>query len=62
MRTATATVNGEHVAMFIVSGLIHRSQWFEFTPYPNDKYRITVEDENWQMLRDIHDLIIDRSK
>ena len=50
LKTKTIVVEGRAWATAVVTGLVLRSQWFEFEPLPDDEYLITVKVENTGLL------------
>jgi hypothetical protein len=49
-RTHRATIIGGAAAGLVAIDLILHSQWFEFTPLPDDAYEFAVKEENTVML------------
>lgn len=49
---STITVKTPGRAVAIMGRLVERSQWFEFTTIPDDRYEIKVKIENDGLLRD----------
>lgn len=45
MQTATKIIKGDNAAISMVQKLAAMSQWFQFEPYPDDCYEITVKTE-----------------
>lgn len=45
MQTATKIIKGDNAAISMVQKLAAMSQWFQFEPYPDDCYKITVKAE-----------------
>lgn len=45
MQTATKIIKGSSAATGLILKLAGMSQWFQFEPYPEDDYRITVKAE-----------------
>lgn len=50
MNTIHNYIVGQAVAQAIVNQLVKSSAWFEFEPYPDDEYKITVKPENQHLL------------
>lgn len=50
MQTATKVIKGSSAAYGMILKLAAMSQWFQFEPYPNDCYEITVKAEIAHML------------
>ena len=46
IRTYSRTVQGALASLIVAGKIIYESQWFEFTPLPDDIYEFTVKEEN----------------
>ena len=51
MRTTHRTVDGEANVKSLCSELISASQWFSVLPLPDDKWEISVKEENGERLQ-----------
>lgn len=50
MTYASVLVSGQANMTECVARLIDRSQYFAVTPYPDDQWKVTVKEENRQMV------------
>lgn len=50
IRTCSVFVNSHEAALIVCQGLIDKSQWFEVTPFPMDRFEISAKIENVIML------------
>lgn len=48
--TVYVVITGEAKAQGCVSHLLHASQWFEVTPWPDDQWVVAVKAENSHLL------------
>lgn len=51
LRTYAMSVIGVDRANLVALKIIKSSQWFEFTPLPDDEYEFKVKEENGGMLQ-----------
>jgi hypothetical protein len=50
LRTSSITLFGESQTMVMSNLLVQASQWFSILPLPDDKWEITVKEENERRL------------
>ena len=46
LRTSSVTLRGESQAMVMSNLLVSSSQWFSVLPLPDDRWEVTVKQEN----------------
>ncbi len=46
LRTSSVTLRGESQAMVMSNLLVSSSQWFNVLPLPDDRWEVTVKQEN----------------
>lgn len=50
MNYASVLVSGQSNMAEVLTRLIDRSQYFAVTPYPDDHWKVTVKEENRQLI------------